>query len=168
MKQKMINKGSIIIVMGVSGSGKSTVGKLLAKKLNLTFRDADDYHPPGNIQKMASGKSLNDEDRKGWLHRLNELMRDSGELGIVLACSALKESYRTILAQDIDKELVWIYLDGDYEEILARMQKREEHFMPAALLRSQFDTLEVPSYAIPVSISNKPDKTVELILEHFS
>lgn len=163
----MSKNRSIIIVMGVSGSGKSTVGKLLAQKLDLTFRDADDYHPPENIRKMASGRPLNDDDRRGWLLKLNELIRESLESGMVLACSALKESYRSILAQNINKELVWVYLEGSYEEILGRMQKREEHFMPSALLKSQFDTLEVPSYAITVSINNSPEKTVELILEHF-
>ena len=150
--------------MGVSGSGKSTIGKLVADKLDLQFMDADDYHPPENIQKMASGLALNDEDRKGWLVRLNKLIKDAVPEGLVLACSALKESYRGILSKEIDLELAWIYLDGTFEEILNRLKNRKEHFMPPTLLKSQFDTLEIPDYGIRVDIKKSPEKIAEKIL----
>ena len=160
----MTNSSKVIIIMGVSGSGKSTLGKLVADKLDYQFMDADDYHPQENIQKMASGMALNDEDRRGWLVRLNNKIRNTIPEGLVLACSALKESYRSILCKDIDQEFAWIYLDGTFEEILNRLKKRKEHFMPPTLLKSQFDTLEIPEYAISVDIKNSPEKIAEKIL----
>lgn len=147
--------------MGVSGCGKSTVGKLLAKKLELPFYDADDYHPQENIDKMASGKPLNDQDRQGWLLRLHKLILDCESTGLVLACSALKEGYRRTMASGLKSEPTWIYLNGSYEEILNRLGARSEHFMPSTLLRSQFETLEVPDYAIVQSISKSPTEIVE-------
>ncbi|MEN8789243.1 MAG: gluconokinase [Flavobacteriaceae bacterium] len=155
----------IIIIMGVSGSGKSTIGKLLGRKLGLEFYDADDYHPKPNILKMASGKPLNDDDRHGWLIRLNKLITDRQDQGLVLACSALKESYRQLLTGELGKEIKWIYLDGSFDEILQRMEGRKDHFMPAKLLRSQFDTLEIPSYALSVPIGGSQESTVSYILE---
>lgn len=162
----MYNRKSIVIVMGVSGSGKSTIGSLLAQKLDFTFMDADDYHPPENVEKMASGRPLNDDDRQGWLEKLNDLMKNSAASGLVLACSALKEAYRRVLIQQIEKDVTWIYLEGSYEEIMNRMTQREEHFMPSVLLKSQFDTLEVPDYAIPIQISSNPEEAVTEILGH--
>lgn len=161
----MSKSGTVIIIMGVSGSGKSTVGKLVADKLDQHFYDADDYHPQENIQKMSSGLALNDEDRRGWLLKLNELISNASPGGLVLACSALKESYRRILSKGINQDLIWVYLDGTFEEILNRIKSRKEHFMPAALLRSQFDSLEIPAYAIRVDINLSPDKIAKQILE---
>jgi gluconokinase len=149
----------------VSGSGKTTIGKLLAQKMEVAFRDADDYHPKENIDKMAAGQPLNDNDRQGWLERLNELIIESQTDGLVLACSALKENYRRILASGLHKDIKWIYLDGSFEEILARMKDRKDHFMPSELLRSQFDTLEIPSYALSVPINTSPEQTVAEIVE---
>ncbi len=163
----MTEFSDIVIVMGVSGSGKTTIGKLLGQKLGLEFHDADDYHPEANILKMASGMPLNDDDRYSWLIRLNKLILDRQSNGLVLACSALKESYRQLLISELTKEIKWIYLEGSFEEILQRMKGREDHFMPAKLLRSQFETLEVPEYALTVPISNSPETTVKYILEHF-
>ncbi|MGB5236568.1 MAG: gluconokinase [Flavobacteriaceae bacterium] len=155
----------IIMVMGVSGSGKTTIGKLLGQKLGLEFYDADDYHPEANIRKMASGKPLTDKDRLGWLERLNKLILEREKQGMVLGCSALKESYRHVLANAVEIDIKWVYLDGSFEEILERMKGRKDHFMPPELLRSQFETLEVPTYAIAVPIDNSPETTVAYILE---
>ena len=159
----MSDKGKIIIVMGVSGSGKSTIGQLLAQELNLVFLDADDYHPPENIEKMKDGRPLNDQDRKGWLSSLNTEIRKFEDRGLVLACSALKESYRRHLGTAVTKDIQWVYLDGQFEEILNRMRKRKGHFMPATLLKSQFDTLEVPPYALKVKIEESPQKMLAKI-----
>lgn len=132
----------IILVMGVSGSGKSTVAKVLARKLNLQFFDADDYHPPSNIDKMSKGVPLNDNDRMPWLHKLNDMLKESSHKGVVLACSALKESYREILRSGIDLEI--LFLNPSKETLKKRMADRKGHFMPESLLNSQLTTLEIP------------------------
>ncbi len=129
-----------VVVMGVSGCGKSTIGRALAERLGATFRDADDFHPPANIDKMRSGTPLTDADRRPWLDGLNTMVKESGPM--VLACSALKQVYRQQLANGVDG-LHWVYLRTDFDTIDARMRRRE-HFMPATLLRSQFDALEEP------------------------
>lgn len=157
-------KKTIFYIMGVSGCGKSTVGKLLAERLNFPFFDGDDYHSKENLEKMASGKALTDEDRMGWLKTLNDLGRQYVDSGAVIACSALKESYRDILQRDLKKRSTFVYLNGSYSEIQARLQKRKGHFMPTALLQSQFDTLEVPTNAITVPIKMKPEDIVTKIL----
>ena len=153
----------IFVVIGVSGSGKSTVGKLLAESLDLEFFDADDYHPQENIDKMSSGRPLNDTDRQGWLLRLNELLLEHESTGLVLACSALKEAYRRTLASGLKREPTWIYLNGSFEEISNRLQVRSDHFMPTTLLKSQFETLEIPPYALDISISGSPADIVQEI-----
>jgi 6-phosphogluconate dehydrogenase len=158
----------VIIIMGVSGSGKSTVGKLLAKELDLQFFDADDFHPKTNVDKMSRGKPLTDEDRLPWLSELSGFINEwqDGE-GAVLACSALKESYRTILAQsgaDID----WVYLKGDFETINTRIKSREGHFMSSNMLQSQFGVLEEPTYGIQVNVDNEVSRIVSSILSQIS
>lgn len=140
------------IIMGVSGSGKTTVGTLLAKELGLPFHDADSFHPKANIDKMTSGIPLNDNDRLPWLEALRTAV-SSWERGGVLACSALKESYRKLLSQGNDIE--WIYLEGDFDLIEQRMAARK-HYMKPEMLRSQFNDLEPPSYGIHVHISKDP------------
>ena len=155
----------IIIVMGVSSSGKSTVGRLLAQMLDIPFADADDYHPESNVRKMEAGTPLNDDDRYSWLLDLNSELKSAQDTGIVMACSALKESYRQIMREGISKEFVWAYLEGSYDEILERMRKRKEHFMPSALLKSQFETMEEPPYAFKVSIMHPPEIIVDKIIE---
>ena len=148
--------------MGVSGCGKTTLGKLLAEKKNLPFYDADDYHPISNLQKMKGGIPLSDKDRKPWLELLNTKLKEwSKGKGVVLACSALKESYRKLLTRGL-KEVHWVFLSGTQELIALRMQKRINHFMPFELLRSQLAELEEPEYGIKVDI----DKSPELIVEH--
>lgn len=137
--------GKSIILMGVSGSGKSTIGEAVAREIKAKFIDGDDLHPRANIQKMASGQPLNDEDRAPWLQRLNDAaysLNHKNESGIIV-CSALKRRYRDLLRKDNDN-MVFIYLKGSFEVIQARLQARSGHFMPTELLKSQFEALEEP------------------------
>ena len=152
-----------LIVAGVSGSGKSFIGEQLANKLELPFFDGDDFHPQSNVDKMAQGIPLNDDDRQGWLEDLNALLRK--EEKIVLACSSLKLKYRDILRTQCP-EVQLVYLQGDYETILARMNSREGHFFTGdAMLRSQFDALEEPTKdeAIVVSLAQTPEEIVSQV-----
>jgi len=143
--------------MGVSGVGKSTIGKLLAETLQIPFFDGDDYHPKENIEKMSKGLPLNDEDRMGWLAILNQLGKNQiKNNSCVIVCSALKESYRNSLNAGIENSNEWVYLSGNFDQIMGRMKKRENHFMPSNLLQSQFDILEEPIHAIKVDISLTP------------
>jgi len=158
----MTSKGenTIIYVMGVSGSGKSTIGQGLADALGLPFADGDDFHPPANVRKMKLGHPLNDEDRLGWLAAIAAFAKkQQAAKGAVIACSALKQKYREQLAQGISS-VQWVYLEGDFELIRQRMQQRSNHFMPTALLQSQFDTLEAPVGAITVAISQPPEQII--------
>ena len=153
------------IVMGVSGSGKSTVGKLLGDRLNCDFYDGDDFHPPQNVDKMNRGISLTDSDRLPWLQDLRQLIEqklDAEEEG-VMACSALKEKYRRTL-QDNDPRVVFIYLQGDYNCIRSRIEQRQGHFMKADLLTSQFTALEEPENALTLDVSLPPETIVQQIL----
>lgn len=156
---------NLFVIMGVSSTGKSTIGKLLSKKLNLPFFDGDDFHPEANITKMASGKPLNDEDRHEWLVTLNDLLKSKRGTGAIVACSALKSSYRTLLKKGIEEQLCFVYLKGSFQEVKSRMTERKGHFMPLALLQSQFDALEEPNDAIVVSIMETPDRVVQNIVE---
>ena len=144
--------------MGVSGSGKTTVGRLIAERLEWRFIEADDYHPPHNVDKMAAGIPLEDADRWPWLERLNALLRECSSAGrdAVLACSALKEAYRAKLRSGID-DFRLVYLKGSFEQIHARIAERHHRYMPASLLESQFDTLESPADAITVDVSDSPE-----------
>jgi gluconokinase len=150
-----------VLVMGVSGSGKSTVGKALADRLGWTFADADDYHPPANREKMSRGEPLTDEDRQPWLEKLHDLIAEHAleQKTIVLACSALKEKYRDILVGDLEG-VTLVFLRGDAELIAERMRQRE-HFMPVSLLETQLATLEPPTNAIIVDIA----QPLEIMLE---
>ena len=150
----------IVVVMGVSGCGKSTVGALLAQRLGAEFLDADEYHPPENVARMAAGMPLSDADRRPWLERLNAALRE--KKNAVLACSALKESYRKILAEGLDCRFV--HLRGPIELIRERMAQRQHRYMPAALLESQFATLEAPRQAIEVDIATTPQACVDAIV----
>lgn len=159
----------IVIIMGVSGSGKSTIGQALSEQTGIPFFDADDYHPPANFEKMKSGQALQDEDRWPWLHRLAELLflQQKQQRGAILACSALKTKYRDLLANDLLPAPLWIYLDGSPELIAERLQARSGHFMPPALLASQFEALEIPKKAIRVPIDQDVESIVSDILTHF-
>jgi len=155
----------IIYIMGVSGSGKTTIGKKLAARIGLPFFDGDDFHSPSNKEKMNRGIPLTDEDRKDWLIQMNNAAMDQANLaGAVIACSALKETYRAILSSGITIPLYWVFLQGSFELIKKRMEERKDHFMPANLLSSQFDALQVPENCITIDISNSPDKIVEMII----
>jgi gluconokinase len=158
----------IIIMMGVSGSGKTTVGKLLAEKLGWEFFDADDFHSAANKDKMSRGIALTDEDRKDWLTSLRELLKQNIEAkqSIVLACSALKQSYRDALR--INAEVQFVYLRGSYQQIEARMKERKDHYMKAEMLKSQFEILEAPSNTLIVDITKKPEEIVAIIYEEMS
>lgn len=158
---------NILFVIGVSGTGKSTIAKLLAEELNLPFFDGDDFHSEANIEKMSNKIPLTDEDRYEWLVTLNKLAVNNQETGAVIVCSALKESYRNILANKIEEKVVWISLESSFELLLERLQKRKGHFMPAELLRSQLDTFEPPNYAIKISIVPSPQEIVDQILREY-
>lgn len=150
--------------MGVSGCGKSTIGNLLAQELDVPFFDGDDYHPESNIKKMSSGQSLNDNDRQGWLETLNTLAKKQLEKNSsVIVCSALKQKYRNILSNTIEKNTLWVYLDGTFNQIFERVNSRADHFMPPDLLKSQFDTLEVPADAIQIDVSLTPENIIKKI-----
>lgn len=153
----------IYFVMGVSGSGKTTLGKQLAGQLGVPFFDGDDFHPPENIRKMAGGAPLDDADRHGWLLRLNELAGKHQDTGAVIACSALKEKYRELLEEGLKGKIHWIYLHGSFEQIHDRMLRRQGHYMPSSLLRSQFEALEPPSYGTHISITASPQEALRQI-----
>ena len=158
-----------LIVMGVSGSGKTTIGKELAERLGYRFYEGDDFHTAANVARMAAGIPLTDEDRAGWLAALAGVIRDGlqrGEGG-VMACSALKEKYRAVLR--VDPELVkFLYLKGSYEVILERLKRRKGHYMKPALLRSQFDALEEPQDGWTVDIRLSPEELIQHVMKLIS
>ena len=147
--------------MGVSGCGKTTVGRALASRLSATFLDADDFHPDANVAKMRAGMPLNDEDRAPWLGALNRELRTRSDHGeqVLLACSALKENYRVAIGDGLP-QVQWFFLDGSFELIAARLRERSNHYMPESLLRSQFDALQRPQNAVTISIELSPDEQV--------
>jgi len=148
----------IVVLMGVSGSGKTTIGKVLADELHWTFVDADDFHPAANIDKMRRGAPLNDDDRRPWLDALRRRIdeaRDAGE-NIVLACSALKHAYQEYLQREAPKSIHYVHLRGSEELIRQRLAARKGHFMNPELLHSQFETLEPPGHALQVDITPSP------------
>jgi len=156
-----------LIVMGVSGSGKTSVGKSLAEHFAWDFYDADDFHPPENVGKMANGIPLNDSDRAAWLASLHDLISSSLKQNRpgVLACSALKEHYRQQLMKGIDGVQL-IYLKGSYDLIWSRVSARKDHYMKPQMLQSQFDTLEEPSNALTLDISLSVENILQAILKH--
>lgn len=151
--------------MGVSGAGKTTIGQRLATELGYPFYDADDFHPPANIAKMSQGIALRPEDRLPWLQTLAVLLREHLERGesLVLACSALREAYRKHLAQG-RPDVVFVYLKGERDLVLSRVQGRSGHFMKHSLLEDQFALLEEPTDAIVVDIRSSTDKVIETIV----
>lgn len=159
---------SVLIVMGVSGCGKSTVGQALGAALGWEFRDGDAFHPPSNVAKMKSGAPLTDEDRWPWLDAIARYIDETGEKGghAIIACSALKRVYRDRL-KGTRADVVFVHLAGSKELIEARMAARKNHFMPLGLLDSQFATLEPPTEpegAIIVSVAGAPDEIVDDVL----
>lgn len=157
-----------IILMGVTGSGKTTLGRLLAERLGWQFFDGDDYHPPENIRKMAAGIPLTDENRFEWLQVLAGLIGDVLDEGksAVLACSALKQRYRDIL--NVDPRLVrFVYLKGSPKLIRFRVQQRSGHYMKAGMVESQFAALEEPDHALTLDIQRTPEECAGLIMDAF-
>jgi carbohydrate kinase (thermoresistant glucokinase family) len=154
----------IVLVMGVSGSGKTTIGEALARELDWTYLDADDYHPQANVAKMAAGVALQDSDRWPWLEKINEELlkiEERGESALV-GCSALKEAYRECLARGL-RDFEIVYLRGDFTLIQSRIAARKHRFMPATLLQSQFDTLEPPARAVEVDVSAPMESSLSKI-----
>lgn len=155
------------VVMGVSGCGKSTVGQALAEQLGLTFHDGDDLHPTSNISKMAQGDPLTDADRHPWLLAVAQALKP----GMVVACSALRKSYRDLLRDNASSPVMFVYLRGQRATLIRRMSHREGHFMPVHLLDSQIDTLEEPSSAencVVVDIEDTTQNIVGLILSELA
>ena len=148
----------IVVLMGVSGSGKTTVGRLLARDLAWTFLDADVYHPPRNIEKMRRGVPLTDEDRRPWLEALRRRVDEAcaRRENVVLACSALKHAYQEYLQHEEPDRIYFVYLRGSEELIRQRLADRKGHFMNPNLLHSQIETLEPPENAIEVDIAPPP------------
>lgn len=165
-----LTRPAIVVVMGVSGSGKTTVAVLLAAALGCQYQEGDDLHPHANVEKMHAGTPLTDADRLPWLHNIAEKIdswRARGECGVT-SCSALKQSYRDIIIGD-RPEVVLVYLKGSRELIGRRMAARHEHFMPIALLDSQFATLQDPKpdeHPIVVDVGGSPAEIVHEIIHH--
>lgn len=155
----------IVIVWGVSGCGKSTIGAMLARVMDCRFYDADDYHPAANIEKMRAGIPLNDDDRWPWLSILAEKLTElsNASRSAVLACSALKERYREVLNVDADA-VRFVQLAGGFELIAERLSVRQHEFMNNSLLRSQFDALEPSPESLVVSIDAAPEEICQRIL----
>ena len=153
----------IIVLMGVTGSGKSTVGKLLAQQLGWKFFEGDDFHSPANIEKMRRGMPLSDDDRRPWLEAIRESIRQMVERSenALIACSALKHSYRQMLR--ITGEVVFVYLKANIDIVRERLKNRTGHFMNPNLIQSQFDTLEESEQALRVDASLPPGEIVRRI-----
>jgi gluconokinase len=171
----MNKKSIVILLMGVSGSGKTTIGRLLADSLHWEFSDGDSFHSPENIDKMGRGIPLSDADRMPWLQDLQTAIKQwlQADKNVILACSALKDSYRQFLTSDSNSDIQneWsqdhrikiVYLKGSYELIQKRLQERQNHYMSRKLLNSQFDSLEEPRNVICVDIANSQSVIIEQI-----
>ncbi|TXB70224.1 gluconokinase [Phaeodactylibacter luteus] len=164
------HRPTVIYLMGVSGSGKTTVGKLLQQQSGIPFYDGDDFHPPANIKKMSSGYPLDDQDRSGWLSAIHLFVQEhlSSGKSLAVACSALKARYREQLSAGLPGQVHWVYLEGTFEHISARLQSRQGHFMPPALLQSQFDDLEPPHIALRYSIQQPAADIAKSLLQHLT
>jgi len=158
----------VIVLMGVSGSGKTTVGSLLAQKLHWDFADADDYHSPSNVEKMRRGIPLDDADRAPWLDSLRSVIATwvSASKNGVLACSALKQAYRANLLVDA-QQVRFVYLKASHEVLTKRLLERRDHYMKEAMLTSQLATLQEPTEAIVLSAESTPEQLVKGIREAF-
>lgn len=155
----------VVVLMGVSGSGKSTVGKVLAEQLGWPFIEGDDFHPAANVAKMRAGTPLTDADRKPWLAALRDRMDLALARGesVVLACSALKHAYQEYLERHDPAHIHYVYLEGSEEVIRERLEARKGHFMNPGLLHSQFEALEPPTDAIRIDVRKTPEEAAEEI-----
>ena len=161
----------LYVIMGVCGSGKSTIGARLARELGIEFVEGDDLHPPDNVKRMAAGTPLTDDDRRGWLLAIGTRLRDAKRAGrgLVVSCSALKRSYRDLLRSAGDDTVRFVYLAGSRMLLDERMANRRGHFMPPALLESQLAILEEPSpdeHAWVCDIRDTPDTIVGDLVNH--
>jgi len=158
----------IVVLMGVTGSGKSTIGQALAAQLGWEYFDADTFHSVENIEKMNKGVPLSDSDRRPWLQSLRETIREklAKDESAVLACSALRENYRQLLK--INSLVRFVYLKGSYSLVKERLSSRRDHYMNPALLDSQFQTLEEPTDAFQIDIGSSPNAIVEAIRTQFN
>ena len=158
----------IAVITGVTGSGKTTIGKLLAVQLRWKFYEGDDFHPPANLEKLKRGEPLDDQDRLPWLTAIRDTIRaaiDRGEDAVV-ACSALKESYRRMLR--ISPDVIMVHLEADPELIEKRLKHRSGHFMNPVLVQSQFETLEEPEGALQIDAGMRPGEIVGAIKARFA
>ncbi|MEJ0078335.1 MAG: gluconokinase [Alphaproteobacteria bacterium] len=166
----MAVKLAAIVVMGVSGAGKSTVGRIVAERLSCPFRDADSFHPQANIEKMSRGEPLTDDDRWPWLQAIADWIAEHRAAGTtcVVTCSALKRVYRDIVTNKQSADVRLVYLKGDFDLIETRLKVRKGHFMPPALLQSQFAALQEPAeneHALTIPIDATPEKIAEEVLK---
>ena len=153
----------VIILMGVSGSGKTTIGNLLSKRTGFPFFDGDDFHPEVNVQKMASGIPLTNQDRVDWIREISDFMNNIPGEHKILACSALNRSIRSLIINGIKEPCYFVFLKGDYDLIKDRMDKREAHYMKSGMLTSQFKTLEEPENTVTIGVDNSPDRICDEI-----
>ena len=155
----------MIVVMGVSGSGKSTIGRAVADRLGWPFFDGDDFHPAANIDKMSRGVPLNDDDRAGWLAAIAARMRAliANDCSGVFTCSALKQKYRDQLR--VSADVRFVYLHGSYDLIWSRLRQRTDHYMKPNMLASQFEDLEEPRDALTLNIELPPEHIIEAIMQ---
>ena len=155
----------VIILMGVSGSGKTTIGTLLSKRTGIPFFDGDDYHPNVNVQKMAEGTPLTDQDRVAWIELIADAINGAPAQHKVLACSALSQFIRDLMIEEIKESCYFIFLKGGYALIKERMDKRGKHYMKSVMLASQFEALEEPKSALIIPIDNPPDQICDAIYD---
>ncbi|MDC7233186.1 MAG: gluconokinase [Spirochaetales bacterium] len=153
----------IAVIMGVSGCGKTTLGERCAGALGIKYYEADGFHPEVNIQKMSSGIPLNDEDRWPWLQLIRDEIISCQSQGrsAVFSCSALKESYRRFLSENLAEEIIWVYLKGSFDTIFSRLEARQGHYQKADMLKSQFADLEEPDYGIIIDIDTPLEEKVK-------
>lgn len=164
----MMDENRLFVIMGVAGSGKSTIGDAVAQDLGANYTDGDDLHPASNIEKMRLGIPLTDEDRWPWLARVGETLAKKHGVQLI-GCSALKKIYREHITQCAGEPVTFVYLNGSKALIAQRMAERTQHFMPTSLLDSQFDALEIPSVpekVIPVDISGSITDIAQTISDH--
>lgn len=158
----------LIVIMGVSGCGKTTVGQLLSRALTASFLEGDDFHPEANITKMTAGKPLTDNDRALWLDNILQAVNASASPTLTLACSALTPYVQSRLTGGTNRTISWVWLSAPYETIAARLKARDNHFMPVNLLKSQFAALSPPEDAIEIGISGSADAAVDIIIKKLS
>lgn len=159
-----MKRSTVVLVMGVSGSGKTTIGEALASALGWRYVEADDFHPQANVEKMKAGTPLDDADRRPWLDAINKALLGFQKEGqsVVLGCSALKDAYRKRLSSNVHEFRV-VYLRGGFDLIEKRVKARTHRYMPASLLKSQFETLEPPRQAIEIDVSAPVAESIQQI-----